>query len=151
MKFVVASGLAVCVAFVAVQAQERPMPPKAAQGSTTNDPRVGLKAGFRDAGEAIRNLEKLASLPKPEGFFDPKAPSGGPMQMPTDPSLPRDENGEPLPPDPYTPRPFDPVASNRPDFTNSDLAFRDHHVFVGSYHGFNTYDVERPTKPKLVA
>ena len=32
------------------------------------DPRAGLKPGFRDAGEAILNLEKVASLPKPVGF-----------------------------------------------------------------------------------
>jgi hypothetical protein len=150
MKFVAAAGLAMCAAMMGVEAQERPMPPKAAQGSTLNDPRVGLKPGFHDAGEAAKNLEKIASLTKPEGFFDPKKPSGGAMEPPP-PDLPRDANGEPLPPDPYNPRPFDPVASNRPDFTNSDLAFRDHHVFVGSYHGFNTYDVERPNRPKLVA
>ena len=36
------------------------------------DPRVGLKAGIRDAGQAIRNLELVASLPKPDGFFDPQ-------------------------------------------------------------------------------
>ena len=40
------------------------------------DPRVGLKAGFRDAGVAARNMELLANLPKPEGFFDPEAPAG---------------------------------------------------------------------------
>ena len=150
MKFVVAAGFAVCAAVVAVGAQERQMPGKAVEGSTLNDPRVGLKPGFHDAGEAAKNLEKISSLPKPDGFFDPKKPSGGPMDAPP-PDQPRDANGEPLPPDPYNPRPFDPVASNRPDFTNSDLAFRDHHVFVGSFHGFNTYDVERPNRPKLIA
>src|SRR5207302_7718419 len=25
------------------------------------------------------------------------------------------------------------------------------HVFVGNYHGFNTYDVERPNRPRLLA
>src|SRR3982751_1977904 len=44
--------------------------------ASSADPRVGLKAGLRDAGEAARNIEKLASMPKPEGFFDPKAPAG---------------------------------------------------------------------------
>ena len=44
--------------------------------AAANDPRVGLKAGFRDAGSAARNMELVASLPKPEGFFDPKAPAG---------------------------------------------------------------------------
>ena len=31
-----------------------------------NDPRVGLKPGLHDAGEAARNMELVASLPKPE-------------------------------------------------------------------------------------
>ena len=34
--------------------------------ATSTDPRVGLKAGLRDAGEAARNMEKLSSMPKPE-------------------------------------------------------------------------------------
>ena len=42
------------------------------------DPRVGLSAGFRDAGEAIHNLELIESLPKPAGFFDPESPAGYP-------------------------------------------------------------------------
>ncbi|MGB6228662.1 MAG: DUF305 domain-containing protein [Litorimonas sp.] len=42
------------------------------------DPRAALKAGFRDAGEAVSNLVLVASLPKPAGFFDPANPSGLP-------------------------------------------------------------------------
>ena len=42
------------------------------------DPRTGLAAGFRDAGEAISNLQLVASLPKPAGFFDPENPAGLP-------------------------------------------------------------------------
>ena len=49
------------------------------------DPRIGLRAGFRDAGTAARNMELVASLPKPEGFFDPKAPAGLPTPAGTDP------------------------------------------------------------------
>jgi len=115
-------------------AQQTPAAP------ATNDPRVGLKPGLHDAGEAARNIERVANLPKPEGFFDPKAPAGNvaPPERPAG-----------APPEP--PAPFDPVASNRLGFTNSDLAFSGNHVFVGNYHGFNTYDVERPNKPKLLA
>jgi hypothetical protein len=115
-------------------AQQTPAAP------ATNDPRVGLKPGLHDAGEAARNLERIANLPKPEGFFDPKAPAGNvaPPERPAN-----------APPEP--PAPFDPVASNRLGFTNSDLAFSGNHVFVGNYHGFNTYDVERPNRPKLLA
>ena len=39
------------------------------------DPRASLAAGFNDAGEAILNLRKVASLSKPAGFFDPENPS----------------------------------------------------------------------------
>ncbi|MEL6686456.1 MAG: DUF305 domain-containing protein [Pseudomonadota bacterium] len=42
------------------------------------DPRAALAAGFQDAGEAISNLVKVASLPKPAGFFDPANPAGLP-------------------------------------------------------------------------
>jgi len=39
-----------------------------------NDPRVGLKAGLHDAGVAAADMERLANLPKPDGFFDPARP-----------------------------------------------------------------------------
>ena len=39
------------------------------------DPRANLKPGFADAGEAVLNLTKVASLPKPPGFFDPDNPA----------------------------------------------------------------------------
>lgn len=42
------------------------------------DPRAALTAGFLDAGEAISNLVKVASLQKPSGFFDPTNPAGIP-------------------------------------------------------------------------
>ena len=38
----------------------------------SNDPRAGLSAGLDDAGQAILNLELVAALPKPPGFFDPR-------------------------------------------------------------------------------
>jgi len=42
-----------------------------------NDPRIGLAAGWRDAGEAIWNLEKLATLSRAEGFYNPETPGDG--------------------------------------------------------------------------
>ncbi|MEM1106764.1 MAG: DUF305 domain-containing protein [Pseudomonadota bacterium] len=51
----------------------------------STDPRVGLAAGFRDSGEAILNLTKVASLPKPAGFFDPDNPAGVPPIIEPDP------------------------------------------------------------------
>ena len=106
-----------------------------------NDPRVGLKAGLRDAGEAARNMKRISSLPKPEGFFDPANPGGAPTPPERDPNLP--------PPDPNAP--VNPAQANMLGFANSDLAFSGNHVFMGSFHGFTTYDIERPNKPKLAA
>jgi hypothetical protein len=117
-----------------------------------NDPRVGLKAGLHDAGEAAKNLERIATLPKPEGFFDPKAPAGSAIP----PERPANADGGGASATPgggaarSNPPPFDPVAANRLSFTNSDLAFAGNHVFVGNYHGLNTYDIERPNRPKLL-
>ena len=136
------NALAVVGVLVAIgsqgHAQQRP-----AVGSK-GDPRVGLKAGFQDAGEAAFNMERLANLSKPQGFFDPKTPAGTPSPAERDPKLPPE-------PDPGAPQTFDPVVSNRIGFTNSDLAFSGNHAIVGNYHGFNTYDVERPGRPKLLA
>jgi len=113
----------------------------AAAAQSTNDPRVGLKAGLHDAGEAIRGLERVASLSNPAGFFDPKQPAGTPTPPERDPNLP--------PPDPNEPP--DPRFANMLAFANSDLAFSGTHLFMGSFHGFNTFDIERPTKPKIAA
>src|SRR5437879_734169 len=55
---------------LAAIAQEHP--------AAATDPRFGLKAGLRDGGVAARNLELVKSIPKPEGFFDPKSPLGTP-------------------------------------------------------------------------
>ena len=45
----------------------------------SSDPRVGLAAGFEDAGQALWNLALVATRPKPEGFYDPHNPAGRPM------------------------------------------------------------------------
>ncbi len=99
-------------------------------GTSDQDPRVGLKAGRHNAGEAARNLERVASLPKPHGFFDPKAPSGEPT--PPETTGRGSERGPSL------------------NFANSDLAFSGRYLFLGNFNGFNIYDVEQPRKPKLV-
>ena len=44
-----------------------------------------------------------------------------------------------------------PPNPNQLSYTNSDLAFKDSHVVVGNYHGFNTYNIERANKPQLIA
>ena len=124
--------LVAMLATVAVQAQQAPADPK--------DPRIGLKPGHTDAGVAARNMELVSNLPKPPGFFDPKAPAGSV----TAPERPADAPPE-APPAANAPPP---VGSG---FTNSDLAFQGVHAVVGNYHGFNTYDIENAKRPKLIA
>ena len=54
----------------------------------SDDPRAGLAAGFDDAGQALMNLELVASLPRPPGFYDPENPA----ELP--PERPRDDDGD---------------------------------------------------------
>ena len=139
---------------------------QAQSGST--DPRVGLTPGFRDAGEAARNMERVASLGKPEGFFDPKAPAGPPT-APERTGSGRGGANAPAPAnaDPAAAAPAGtntesrnvsaetgataPPAGATLGFANSDIAFSGNLAFVGSYHGFNIYDIEIARKPRLIS
>ena len=102
-------------------------------GQERADPRVGLKPGIRDAGTAVRNLELVSSLPKPEGFFDPRQPAG----EPTEPERPRRGNDK-ADPEPEPERPGAPPARSTLNFANSDLAFSRNHLFLGNFNGVNT-------------
>ena len=144
---------AVVAAVVAAGAQERSPAPAA------NDPRVGLKAGLKDAGVAARNMELVANLPKPPGFFDPKEPAGH-----------RDRTGEarneagreagdlrearggetggarsrrPLRPTPRSRRSSAAAAWTSPTPTWRSAATN---LFVGNFSGFNIYDISRPDR-----
>jgi hypothetical protein len=97
-----------------------------------DDPRIGLKAGFNDAGEAIFGLQKVASLQKPPGFAaDPNAPEPPPPANP--PAGARGGRGPTI----------------NTGSVNSDLAFSGNHLFVGNYNGINFYDIDNPAKTKL--
>jgi len=144
----------------AVWAQERQV------DTEKTDPRVGLSAGFRDAGEAIHNLELIESLPKPAGFFDPESPAGYPtppekeepdaaaedeVNQSTDTSVhPSDEKESPEGESEEPDEPDESPAPSRRSFSNTDLAFSGDHLFIGSYHGFNTYNVEDPRRLRLL-
>jgi hypothetical protein len=112
-----------------------------------------LKSGFRDAGTAIHNLELIWSLPKPDGFFDPKAPAGTPT--PPDPADaaggPATTNDSPTPQEP-APGALQQAAAlqARLNFANSDLAFSRDHLIMGSFHGFNMYSIEDPKKARVL-
>ena len=148
MRVVPARLLVMCgvmLAAVAGGAQERP----------AVDPRVGLKPGFRDAGEAARNIELVTTLPKPDGFFDPKSPAGTPTAPEPPPAPANTTGGTPAPapvPTPQTPEQAAQAlaAANALSFANSDIAFKDTFAFVGNYHGFNIYDIESPRRPRLI-
>jgi hypothetical protein len=138
-------------------AQQAPPDPK--------DPRVGLKPGLRDAGVAARHMELTATMPRPQGFFDPKQPAGEPTgpERTTPPADGKPAEGTAAPPAtpgaPATPAPAEAGATPPPprpgggglDFANSDMAFAGTNMWVGNFHGFNTYDVENPRKPQLLA
>jgi hypothetical protein len=123
------------------------VPIAAEPAASDTDPRVGLKAGLRNAGVAIRNLELVAHVPKPAGFFDSKSPEG----LPTGPEMP--ESDKPADPD-AKPTPAQEAQLARIvaglNFANSDLAFSGNHLFVGNFNGFNIYDIANPAKPKLI-
>ncbi len=98
----------------------------------SRDPRVGLRAGLQDAGEAAFGLQFIATLPKPAGFAPGDAVA---RQAPAPPSPARKER----------PRPPGVEFGT----ANTDLAFRGNHLFIGNYNGINFYDIDNPGKIKL--
>ncbi|NEZ04304.1 DUF305 domain-containing protein [Wenzhouxiangella sp. XN201] len=114
------------------------------------DPRVGLAAGFRDAGEAIENLELVAALPKPDGFFDPENPAGLPIERDDEDDEEgddeeaadeADEEGDPEAADDDVRQGDDEPRPALLSFSNTDMAFTDQVLVTGNYHGFNVYDI----------
>jgi hypothetical protein len=61
---------ALAVGTAGAQEQRAAQAPPAASPAA-NDPRVGLKPGFTDAGVAAWNIELVGHMDKPEGFQDP--------------------------------------------------------------------------------
>jgi hypothetical protein len=106
-----------------------------------DDPRVSLKAGLYDAGEASFGLQRLVSLPKPAGFAPDLASIAAFDALPAPP-----------PPPAGTPPPRGPQTGPRANYggTNSDLAFGGTTLFVGNYNGINFYDISDPVKIKLI-
>src|SRR5215831_16254008 len=152
-------------------AQDRPAP-AAAQPTNPNmnDPRVGLKPGFHDAGQAAKNMELVATLPKPAGFFDPSNPSGGPMPGAAGRGTASPAGSPPAGTPPAETAPAGtPATGAAPanaavapaagrgrgpsglDFANSDIAFQRADLFLGNFNGFNAYDIETPKKPRLLS
>ena len=118
------------------------------RASFVGDPRVDLKAGYAYAGEAISNLEKIASLPRPAGFFDPANPSG----LPPPKAQKAIKKGG-------APRAGNPAAKDAEwserspllSFAQTDMAFEGDRLFVGNYHGFNIYRLGQNGVPVQVS
>ena len=135
------------------------------------DPRVNLRAGFENAGEASFNMQLLAAIPKPDGFFDPNNPQGLPM------SRVKELEAEMLTPEESAPDAEqeqdvtletgqntataetpadeeDETSEPRPsllNFANTDMTFVGNVLVAGNYHGFNAFDISNPTSPQLLS
>jgi uncharacterized protein (DUF305 family) len=117
----------------------------------STDPRAALAAGYDDAGQALLNLELVASLPKPAGFFDPGNPAGLPPKDPKkDTGEDEDEDREE---DDEDDEDGDDDDKRSPllSFANTDMAFAGDVMVAGNYHGFNVYRLLDGGLPELVS
>ena len=107
----------------------------------SDDPRVNLSAGLFHADEAIKNLEKITSLQKPDGFFDPNNLT--------------DEGTEETEEDDGKTKTVEDKARNSRypmlSFSNTDMAFSQDLLVAGSYHGFNIYSLKNAGIPELIS
>ncbi len=160
----------------------------------SDDPRAGLSAGFDDAGQVSMNLELVASLPRPTGFYDPQNPASLPPERPGkedddaaeegntaedgDDAAKEDtaDDGEGVAEesegtadagdDAHEGDAADAADGEDAEdakgdgewdrapllsFSNTDMAFRDNVLFVGSYHGFNIYRLAEEGVPRQLA
>ncbi len=126
------------------------------------DPRADLKAGFLDAGQAILNLELIAALPKPAGFYDPGNPSGLPLAKPSeeeDDSDAKEEREAELTREAEVAADDDQSNDDTEwsdrspllSFSNTDMAFSKDTLVAGSYHGFNVYKLGDQGIPDLLS
>ena len=106
----------------------------------SDDPRSGLAHGLYTADEAILNLELIASLRKPTGFYDPNNPEGKGSE-----DLTEDNEGK------TTEEISRSLRSPMLSFSNTDMAFRDDLLVAGSYHGFNMYKIDSDGIPNLIS
>jgi hypothetical protein len=133
---------------VALHAQQNPFAPQPAPplpagmtGSNTDDPRVGLKPGMYDAGEASMGMEHIALLKKPDAFSLPS-------NDPEDPKVQKALASLGIPPG-AMPKSMSMVLAGLA-FANSDFAFQGTHLFQGNFYGLNFYDISNPAKISLI-
>ena len=133
------SAAAAGVLFGAVTAQAQAQTP-----AIGVDARSHLSAGLHDAGQAASNLTLEYSVPPAPGFFDPDSLWGPPTAEEAAAARARAAaveagTAQPLPAPKYSPLAL----------ANSDMAMSGGRLFVGSFHGFNAYDVTHGA-PELV-
>jgi hypothetical protein len=109
----------------------------------SDDPRSGLTPGLFTANEAILNLEKIISLRKPVGFYDPNDP-GEKGKRDTSVEIDDDENITTLE---LSESFIAPILN----FANTDMAFSKDLLVTGSYHGFNIYNILEDGIPEIVS
>ena len=98
------------------------------------------------------NMELVASLPKPDGFFDPEGSGRRSRRRRKQPRRRQHRTTPQASADTTVTGPSSPTRSAAGlNFANSDLAFSGSLVFIGNFNGFNTYDIETPKKPQLFA
>ena len=122
--------------------QPAPVLPPGMMGSTTNDPRVGLKPGRYDAGEAAMGMEHVAFLKKPAAFQITATD-------PDDPTVKKSLAMLGLSDVMKIPKAVQPVIAQLA-FANSDFAFQGTHLFQGNFYGVNFYDISNPAKVSLI-
>ncbi len=121
----------------------------------SDDARVGLKPGFKDAEEAAWNMKLEMALDKPAGFFDPNSPAGlppiiekknkeGENDKEKDTKKDADKEGEEKKEKINWGKRY-PLLS----FSNTDMAFSGEVMVAGSYHGFNVYKLQENGLPEL--
>lgn len=119
--------------------------------SLSNDKRVGLKPGFKDAEEAALNVTLLASLPRPSGFFDPANPSNIPPMIMTDQDDDASEDDDRSTEDGGDAKTEWGERWPLLSFWNTDMAFAGDILVAGNYHGFNIYKLDESGLPNLTS
>jgi len=117
-------------------------------GTLATDPRVALRAGFKDAGQAASHLALVAALSRPTGFFDPKNEADMPL-----PKLKKADAGA-------APKAADGQSNEGTEwserspllsFAQTDMAFKGDVLVTGNYHGFNIYRLTNAKAPTLLS
>jgi hypothetical protein len=116
--------------------------PTGMTGSTTNDPRVGLRPGLYDAGEVAMGMEHLAFVRKPDAFQLSST-------EPDDPAVQKSLDLLGVSNRAKMPKPMQLVIAQLA-FANSDFAFQGTHLFQGNFYGVNFYDISNPAKVSLI-